>query len=242
MNLVIDFGNTLLKIAYYDTAVLKDRFVYDKTEIPMLTQQLQNHKFDTCILSSVIDIDVFFIDFLRSISKEFILFSHEFPLPIKLSYQTPTTLGNDRLALAAGAYFRFPSQNALVISAGSCITYDFVDEKAVYHGGAISPGIQMRFKALNHFTDKLPLVEQDQYDMKLTGNTTAESIIIGVQMGLAFEIKSFIDAYQKRFKDLMIILCGGDTNYFVKKLKNITFADEYFSLFSLNQIVLFHDK
>jgi type III pantothenate kinase len=170
-------------------------------------------------------------------------FSANTPVPYKNSYKTPQTLGLDRIALVAAAFEKYPNKNVLVIDAGTCITYDFLDKSGTYHGGAISPGIAMRFMALNTFTDRLPLVSTEKSAMdksNFLGKSTLESIQAGVLVGVSHEITGFVEAYCEKHPDLTIILTGGDVQTLSKSIKNTIFAPAYFLLEGLNSILEFN--
>jgi type III pantothenate kinase len=154
--------------------------------------------------------------------------NHKTKLPISIKYKTPDTLGADRVANAVASNDRFPNDHVLAIDAGTCIKYDLVDDNQCYHGGAISPGLTMRFKALNTFTDKLPLVQRSDQGMWL-GQTTEESIQTGVEHGAVQEVKGFIESYEKEFPNLKVILTGGDASFFESRLKKQIFATRIIS-------------
>ena len=145
------------------------------------------------------------------------------PLPIKNLYKTPQTLGKDRLAAAVAGHMRFSTDPVLVVNAGSCITFDVINEKGEYLGGSISPGIQMRFRALHTFTGKLPLITGKNL-VALTGTTTGDSILSGVINGSLSEVEGIIAQYLQKYKNLHVILSGGDMKYFDTRLKIKTFA------------------
>jgi type III pantothenate kinase len=151
-------------------------------------------------------------------------------------YKTKNTLGHDRIALVSAAAIDFPDQNTLIIDTGTCITYDFKNSENEYLGGGISPGIQMRFKSLNSQTSKLPL-STINLDYKLIGDDTNSSINSGVVHGVISEINGIINQYQERFKNIKIILTGGDSNFLLKKIKNTIFADQNFLLKGLNYLL-----
>jgi len=152
-------------------------------------------------------------------------------------YATPQTLGVDRIALAMAGVSLFKNTNVLIIDAGSCITYDFVNARGQYLGGAISPGVEMRYKALHTFTAKLPNLSKEDASDSLIGDTTQTSMHSGVVRGILTEIDGIIDQYQSRFKDLTVILTGGDTLFLSKRLKNTIFADSKFLLKGLNYLL-----
>jgi len=190
------------------------------------------------ILSSVITDNQEIIDYLNSVTKLLIL-SDRTPLPIVLDYDTPETLGRDRIALAAGAAEIDPVSNILIIDAGTCITYDILSDGHKYLGGGISPGIEMRFKSLHTFTSKLPLVSRDK-NFTLVGNSTKSSIRSGVQNGIIAEIEGIILKYKEEFPQLKVFFTGGDANYFVKKLKSNIFAIPNLVLLGLKDILKYN--
>ena len=162
--------------------------------------------------------------------------NHESELPFENGYATPTTLGVDRIALAAASVYKFSDKNVLVIDAGTCITYDFIDKKRVYYGGAIAPGIEMRYKSLYTFTDKLPLLDVT-YPKQLIGDSTEESMHSGIVNGVLMEIEGAIERYKEKNEELTVVLTGGDTNFLAKRLKNSIFANPNFLLEGLNNIL-----
>ncbi|WHT40233.1 type III pantothenate kinase [Myroides sp. mNGS23_01] len=175
---------------------------------------------------------------------DFIEISHTTPLPVANKYQTPHTLGIDRLVVAAGSTLVYPDTARLIIDAGTCITYDIVNAQNEYLGGAISPGLQLRYKALNDYTAKLPYLQTEDINYFI-GKNTNESIQSGVINGIVAEIDNIIDHYKKDYSDLTIILTGGDTVFLAKRLKNIIFANPNFLSESLNyiyQYIIENDK
>jgi type III pantothenate kinase len=240
MNLVIDLGNTTAKLALFRPG----------SEIAM-ESKLGGHDFEkvigyintldqpvtAAILSSVVDHPA---DLEAALRKRFhtIILDHNTPLPIKNRYATPATLGRDRLAVAVGGYAAFPGRDVLVIDAGTCIKYDMVTAGGEYLGGGISPGIEMRFRALNTFTDKLPLLHRAK-TAELVGGTTQDSILSGVQNGVMEEVKGIITRYEERFGSLSVGITGGDLDFFIPMVsgKNTIFADPYLALKGLNFIL-----
>jgi len=234
MNLIIDFGNTRTKAAIFseNKLIIKE----DNADIALIKQLKSTHQPDHTIISSV---SISEEEVRSHFGEEAIVLNHQLPLPFSLLYKTPETLGLDRIAAVAGAKFLQPDKNCLVIDAGTCITYDLLDEKGVHHGGGISPGIKMRFKALNTFTANLPLVEHSE-NTSLVGQTTKESIESGVIYGIIGEINEIIRMYNHKFADLQIIMCGGDSKFFEKKLKANIFASPELVLTGLNRILLYN--
>lgn len=240
MKLVIDLGNTFQKMAVFSDTELLMLYAPEQLHTTLLQEIFERYAISSCLLSSVIHHDEAIEDFLYAHCKLFVL-NHQTPLPIKNKYQTPETLGKDRLASAVAAHDMFPHTNVLVIDAGTCVKYDFIDAAGAYFGGAISPGLQMRFSALHTFTDKLPLIDLIEYNT-LIGTNTSESILSGVINGTIAEIDGIIDLYRANYAPLQIILSGGDAEYLVGKLKNKIFAVSNIVLIGLKVILDYNDN
>lgn len=239
MNLIIDIGNTLTKLALFENKDMCGYAVIEGCEPePMFDFCEKNKGITHCILSAVKEYSEAISDFLRN-NYTTIFFDSGTRLPIINGYETPLTLGNDRIAAAVGAINVFKNCDVLSIDAGTAITYDFIDASSTYLGGGISPGIRMRFKALHTFTGKLPLIEMDE-DAPLIGSNTRHSIASGVLNGTIAEVEGIIDRYQAIYPDIKIILTGGDHNYFDKRLKVKTFAAPNLVLEGLNLILNFN--
>jgi len=241
MNLVIDIGNTKVKAAVFELDTIKGAYFFDEIHFfNQLEDILEKHEITHCILSSVKETRE---DFLQELQKIpfFILLDATTKVPLKNLYSTPTTLGIDRIALAAAAVSLYPQKNTLIIDAGTCITYDFVNLKGEYLGGAISPGIDIRYQSLHHYTSKLPkLIKSEAHN--LIGTSTSEAIHSGVINGVIHEIEGVIRQYELDFHDLTIVLTGGDTKFLFKQLKNSIFANQNFLLNGLNKILTFNNQ
>ncbi len=240
MKLIIDLGNTFPKIAVFSGEEIVQLELPTQFETKLLESVFNKFPISSCILSSVIHHQTEIETFLSSKCK-LIVFDHTTPIPIKNEYHSPESLGKDRLASAVAAQNLFPTQDVLVIDAGTCIKYDFVNSKAAYLGGAISPGLQMRFSALHTFTDKLPLIELIDYNT-LIGKNTQESLLSGVINGTIAEIDGIIDQYRNNFPQIAIVLSGGDADYLVNKLKNKIFAVSNIVLIGLKIILDYNDN
>ena len=237
MNLIIDVGNTYVKLAVFKGDKMKRK---DVIKLQLLLKHINLLKeeyksINKVIISSVGELkdkDVSYID------KQFdlILLNSKTKLPFKNLYKTPKTLGIDRIALVSASVNLFPEKSALIIDAGTCITYDFVTTKNEYLGGAISPGIRMRYKSLNNLTANLPLLETE-IPNSIIGNSTNNSIHSGVVNGVLTEIKGVIQQYEQKYSDLTVILTGGDANFLSKQLKSSIFANSNFLLQGLNYIL-----
>jgi type III pantothenate kinase len=179
---------------------------------------------------------------MRHLRKNFpvIELTDKTKLPFVNKYKTPKTLGRDRMAAVAGAQSIFPKRNCLVIDIGTCITYDIIDQSGVYWGGNISPGVELRLKAMHSFTSNLPLVNRGKI-VNLIGNTTSSALQIGATGGVLNEMRGFIDAAKKEYKGLNVILTGGDAHFFADKFKTKIFVNPNLVLIGLNQILKLHE-
>ncbi len=236
MLLAIDIGNTRIKGAVFEKDNVIENFVFSKSELEKKIENILKifPKVQDLVVASVGNLSKNdFLNFEKSLKVHFI--SNEDVFPFENKYATPKTLGIDRAVLASGAVLRFPKQNRLVIDAGTCITYDFIDADDNYLGGAISPGFRLRYEALHNFTAKLPLLKLENPD-HFIGNSTQQSIHSGVVNGMIHEIDGFINQYKEEYKKFTIILTGGDTEFLAKRLKNTIFANSNFLLESLNHL------
>ena len=237
MNLVIDIGNSLTKVGIFDEGELVETINYDIFDISRLAALRRIYSgLNKAILSSVAVLDAGLLKVLFDQFDLFIEFNHHTPVPIENLYESKETLGVDRVAAAVGAISLFPRRNLLVIDAGTAITFDLVDNNNRFLGGNISPGLKMRFKALHEFTQKLPIVCYAN-DWQEIGKTTEKAIRAGVQNGLIFEIDGMIDHVHKEWPDCQVILTGGDSFFFDKKLKNAIFVKFEITLIGLNRIL-----
>lgn len=237
MNLVVDIGNTRVKYAVFE----KKRMVIDQNSETSLFLNTIKEIFEVypsighAIISSVGEYPKKEFELLSLFCKVHLL-SHTSKIPFKNSYINPQTLGMDRIALAAAAFYKNPNENTLVIDMGTCITYEMLNDYGEYLGGAISPGMQMRFTAMNQYTKKLPLVEPENI-LDFIGNSTEKAMQSGVINGIAQEVDGVINQYKDRFEFLTVILTGGDAHFFVKRLKNSIFANSKFLLEGLNYLL-----
>ena len=237
MNLVIDIGNTLVKYAVFENG----KIIYDQTSesglfLSKVKELFERYpKISDAIISSVGKLDHKERDIVALFCKVHVLSSAS-KVPFKNSYATPQTLGVDRLALATAAFYQNPKGNTLVIDAGTCITYDMVNNIGEYVGGAISPGVRMRYRAMHDQTAGLPMLEPEEI-LDFIGNSTHACMHSGVINGVACEVDGIIDQYRSRFQHLTVILTGGDSHFFAKRLKNTIFANSKFLLEGLNGLL-----
>ena len=233
MNLIIDFGNTHGKVGLFENdELIKVIKPVTLTELSVIEKECAP---ECCIISSS---SIATKEIEKQIGINSFVLSHTTPLPFKIGYKTPKTLGLDRIAAIAGAHFKYNGANSLVIDLGSCITYDVLIDN-IYLGGGISPGMRMRLKALNTFTANLPLVEPRD-EAPLVGDTTANSILSGIINGITAEIEQIIRMYSDKYGSLQIIICGGDSIFFENRLKASIFAAPELVLRGLNGILQYN--
>ena len=236
----IDVGNTLVKVALMEDGTMLSFASFSHEEVGELLHYVRSlPQADACILSSVSKVVRGLVDVFQQKALYFMELTADTPVPVRNLYQTPETLGKDRLAAVVGAYSLFPDRDILVFDAGTALTIDFVDREGNYHGGNISPGLNMRFRALHDYTQKLPLQSQTD-DYETIGVSTASAITSGVQNGIIFEMNYYIDHFVKKFPQLVTILTGGDVNFFENKFEKRIFAESNLVLIGLEKIVLFN--
>jgi type III pantothenate kinase len=220
--LCLDFGNTRLKAAIFNGEELEEKFVLNGDGLNDLSTILQKFKPTISILSSVVHHQEK-IEELLSSSTQFHKLTNESKLPFMLPVGKPDTMGADRLAIAAAAVYLFPRTNNLAIGLGSCITYNFINCSHEFLGGSISPGVEMRFKAMNYYTAKLPLVKAE-WNIPLIGYDTATNLQTGVILGIAKEMDGVIEEFESKFGNFNVLLTGGDIAFFEPHLKKKIFA------------------
>jgi len=238
LNLILDIGNTLVKAASFDKGVLFDLKSFTSIKDLLSNLDVNAPIYKHCIISSVVENKAGLLSQIE-FKKAPLWMDAQTKVPIKNDYQSPQTLGSDRLAAAVGANALFPNDTLLNVDTGTCIKYNFVHNGS-FLGGAISPGIKMRLQAMHHFTAALPLLEHDNDYNKLIGGNTTESILSGALLGAVAEVDGIIQNYLQKYPQLKVVLSGGDTEFFVKRLKNSTFARPHLVLEGLNTILDYH--
>lgn len=242
MNLIVDVGNTFIKLAVFQHDKLICKISFDISEFKKEYKNLKKDypKLRFAIISSVGRLSKTQIERIKN-DFEVLELSSKTKQPFTNLYKTPETLGVDRIALVSASVNQFPNNNVLIIDAGTCITYDFVTTKNEYMGGAISPGIRLRYKSLNNLTANLPLLETIQ-PKHIIGDATEAAIHSGVVFGVIKEIDGVIEQYRAEHQDLTVILTGGDAKFLSNQLKNSIFANSNFLLEGLNFILDYNSK
>lgn len=236
-SIAIDIGNTGAKYGLFEEdSLVQQSYFPEKNQLP---EALQSQTFDNAIVASVAENPHIILQRL-SVSGKLVELTAQTALPVGNLYKAPQTLGADRKAAAAGAAYFFPGRNCLVLDAGTCITHDFIDSEGNYHGGGIAPGLNMKFKALHTFTERLPLVQRTENDFPLTGQTTQESILSGVLGGTVAELNGLMAAYRQKAPGLVVILCGGDAGFFESTLKGRIFVIPELVLIGLHRILVYN--
>ncbi len=237
MNLIIDVGNTYIKLAVFVKDQLEEKWWCRKQDFSESFSQVTEvyPGIRKCIVSSVGDFSEVHQNEIEDKFPVFVL-SKDARLPFENKYATPTTLGIDRIALVSAAAVQYPDKNVLVIDAGSCITYDFLNDENEYLGGAISPGMEMRYKAMHTFTANLPLLDSEMPN-NMIGDSTENSMHVGVVQGVINELEGFIYRYNENFTELTVILTGGDAHFLRDSIKNDIFANSNFLLEGLNHLL-----
>lgn len=237
VHIIIDAGNTRIKVAQFQNQSCLQVDGFEEQEAFEIF--IKNFSEGLPCISSCVG--SWSMEAAKDHFKTYFELSPALALPMPILYTSPDTLGNDRRALAAAAFKSFPQQNVLVLDLGTALTADFVDEYGNYHGGAISPGLKMRFKALNRFTASLPLVDWSGLSFPhLIGDSTENSILSGVVRGYAAEINAWIGQYEEEFGAIRTVITGGDTSLLLRWMKNDIFAPSNFLLNGLDYILEYH--
>jgi type III pantothenate kinase len=239
MNVVIDIGNSRQKVGFFQHTTLKEKKVFSDLNTLLEALRSPSHVLGALLVSSVVPLSEHVLTSLRALCRRVWVLDANLALPIQIRYRTPHTLGVDRLAAACGAQHFFPRTNCLVIDAGTCINYEFVDADGNYLGGAISPGVSMRLQAMHQLTAKLPLLSPEANPPWL-GQDTASCMLSGAVVGAWEEINGFIARYQSQYAPVQVIMTGGDVQLFESQLKPAIFVAPDLVLVGLNRILMHH--
>jgi len=236
--LIIDAGNTHIKLAWFEGNQLVHKHILPTLEVHSLGGVVEQLPLPAACLISSVSVPADDIKVQLPSQLPCVLLSPDLKLNFINAYQSPDTLGSDRLASMAAAAALQRNKAVMVIDAGSCITYDVLGADKVYRGGAISPGLRMRYEALAHFTSRLPLLSPASFPVPFTGGNTSESIHAGILHSILFEIRGWIAHKEREIGELEVILTGGDAGYFGHQLKNTNFVHPDFVLQGLHEILL----
>lgn len=242
MNLCIDQGNSRTKVALMtDEGKIINHFIYKQFSSSEVERLFDLYAITDSIISSVVNIEAAVVNTLARRSQHFVLFDHNTPVPIVNRYDTPQTLGQDRLAAAVGAKSLCPDENLLIIDVGSAITYDFVSAEGEYLGGNIAPGLKMRFTMLQRMTKKLPLVEVDENELiPLFGKNTRDGIAAGVIRGVSYEVKGYIRTLKEKTPHFKTYLTGGNAPYILNNVRTDMHHEKHLVLIGLNTILVYN--
>lgn len=239
-NMIIDIGNTRMKVALFVQNQLDGVLTFSNKSHHQVAQLVENTHAQHGIISNVTNLPEPVFEVFKE-NLNIIELTGKTPLPIKLDYETIDTLGADRIANAVGAHMMYPKKNVLIIDFGTCIKYDVVSQDGVFKGGAISPGVQMRFKSMHQMTGKLPLIKTWKEEEEIwPGKTTRSSMVSGVIQGVNAEILRYIDICDEHYDNLTVIATGGYFSIFDKAFKNIIFANPYLTLQGLHEILRYN--
>jgi type III pantothenate kinase len=235
INVAIDIGNSSHKVGFFEDDQLINTVIVESQD---MIEALNQHEIEGVVLSSVKNLSKELLDLLLKTYKQVLVVDSQTPMPIQVNYDTPQTLGADRLAAAVGARTKTKG-NVLIIDIGTCITYDLLTADATFQGGIISPGLKLRLRAMHEFTDQLPLVSLP-IEVPLVGKSTETCMQSGALNGTLAEISQIIHDYNQQIEDLTVIICGGDAVYFENKFEMDTFVVPNLVLEGLNSILRFN--
>jgi type III pantothenate kinase len=236
LRLAIDIGNSSAKLIVFDGNTIVERQNVPTLQLDTLRRLFQQHDIRATIVSSV-GKEYPVIEHWLEDNTFFIRLHHLTPLPIENLYQTPKTLGKDRIAAAVGANALYPYTNCLVVDAGTCITYEFVDATGKYRGGSIAPGIRMRMQAMHDYTARLPLIKKQRLD-SFVGFNTETAMRTGAQLGASLEVEGFLNRYEQLYGSVQLIITGGDADTIADPLQTSTYIiNKDLVLIGLNKIL-----
>ncbi len=230
----------MAKVALFHDGEMMEVLTESNQSLEFLKTLCSKYPVKQGIVATVIDLNERLLADLEALPIPLMWLDSKTFLPVVNLYETPETLGYDRIAAVVGANEQFPDRDILVIDAGTCITYEFIDSKGQYHGGNISPGMQMRFKALHLFTGRLPMVDVNGRKLPM-GRDTETAIRAGVLKGMEYEISGYIESMKHKYPELLVFLTGGDDFSFESSIKSIIFADRFLVLKGLNRILNYNN-
>lgn len=241
VSLCIDFGNTNFKAAIFQSDRLVERYQFKESEaVSTLKNLISLYNPQKSILASVVNHDEGIVNLLKE-NTSYLQLDLNTKLPFLNAYGSPETLGHDRIALVAGLSRFYKGENSLAISIGTCITYNFLAPNNAFRGGSISPGVDLRIRAMSEFTDKLPHIPREGH-LSLLGYDTETSMRSGAINGVAAEIDGMLERYEQQYGIINAVLTGGDAPFFESRLKKKIFADTNFLFKGLYAILEHNNK
>lgn len=235
MNFIINSGNTTTELAVFSGQELRSKEVFLTKNTEQIKHTINNQDAKKVMVSSTSSLPKKIVNAIEK-KEEVYFMNHSLMLPFEVSYQSPESLGADRLAAVAGAWSMKKNTDLLVITAGTCITYNILTSEHVFMGGSISPGIDMRYQAMHHYTANLPLIQNESFD-ELIGRSTKESLLSGVRNGIVAELDGIISQYKLLYPTIEVLICGGSASFFERRTKNRIFAHQNLELFGLNELL-----
>lgn len=238
MNLCIDIGNSFIKLAIVENREVLHKDVVKKIYVSKIKEIKRSFDFKSVIVGASGKLPK---SIMRHLGQNYhlLILSADTPLPIQIGYKTPKTLGRDRIAAVVGAHAIYPESDNCVIDIGTCITFDVILKSKLYVGGNISPGVELRLKAMNDYTARLPLVKRGGLD-HLLGESTEEALQNGATIGTLLEIKSFIESVRQKYSKINVIITGGDAIFFAEAINSKIFVNPNLVLIGLNEIMKFN--
>ena len=241
MNLVVDVGNSRIKLGVVDAGRIEDTYCVERFDENLLREIFSLYPIDKAVAVCSRGKFPFLEQAVAPFVEQFLMFDGSVPIPLTNLYSTPETLGPDRLAAAVGAKTVYPDNNILVVDFGTAITFDMVTAAGEYLGGNISPGAMTRYRALHDYTATLPLLSLPESVMQL-GDSSVSAVGSGVAQGIIYEVEGYVRDMSVRYEDMKIIFTGGDANYFAKRLKSAIFATCDLIIYGLNTILEYNAK
>ena len=218
-NLLIEIGNTALKAAWSDGMTLGKTFRYqgEKT-MDFILSLVRKEKPAVMVVSAVAPVTEEEKDVLQAqCGKLLLLDSHH--SEVKDRHFLPDYLSYDRVSSLIAARYLFGGRACTIIDFGTTLSIDVTDNQGIYKGGNISVGFRTRFKALNRYSRRLPLVDIPA-NPGAFGHSLQGSIEAGVVSGILYEIGGYLE----QNGDGVVIFTGGDANYFAKRMKKPIFV------------------
>lgn len=224
MYLIIDIGNTRAKLLAMEQGEPVEERSSDSETLDGLQDFVLRHAFNQGIVSTVAKVGDKALEVLDGLGFPLLWLGSKTPLPIPTTF--PPAMGSDRIAAIVGAMVQKPGVPLLIVDAGTCVTYEFIDDDGNYLGGNIAPGLRLRLLAMHEHTALLPLIEV-QGEVPAIGYSTETCMRAGAVLGLKHEIEGYIRSFRQQHPRLQVFLTGGDEMDFDGSLQSILHSDRY---------------